>query len=211
MSNWKPTNGEQDEFDRVLDAALAKYTAAEPRAGLEERVLANLRGEQARVPDRVWWRWSAVAAVAAVAAVIVVVLALGLRSDKASRPIVVNHPSTSTEAPRERGTEIVSNAHSSGTRPARPSAARKPAVQPSPPVVAIALAPKLEQFPSPQPLSEQEKLLQNYVAQNAEQAVLLARARTEALRQDQLEEMTSFPTGDAAVDSEERNNGTTER
>jgi len=208
MSNWKPTNGEQDEFDRVLDAALAKYTAAEPRAGLEERVLANLRGEQARIPDRVWWRWTAVAAVAVV---IVVVLALSLRSDKASRPIVVNHPSTPTEAPRERETEIVSNAHSSGTRPARPSAARKPAVRPSPPEVAIARAPKLEQFPSPQPLSEQEKLLQNYVAQNAEQAVLLARARTEALRQDQLEEMTSFPTGDAAVDSEERNNGTTER
>ena len=208
MRNWKPTNGEQDEFDRVLDAALAKYTAAEPRAGLEERVLANLRGEQVRVPDRAWWRWSAVAAVAVV---IVVVLALSLRSDKASRPIVVNHPSTPTEAPRQRETEIVSNAHRSGTRPARPGTAREPAMQPSPPEVAIARAPKLEQFPSPQPLSEQERLLQNYVAQNPEQAVLLARARTEALRQDQLEEMNSFPTGDAAVDSEERNNGTTER
>jgi hypothetical protein len=208
MSNWKLTNGEQDEFDRVLDAALAKYTAAEPRAGLEERVLANLRAEEARVPDHAWWRWSAVATVAVV---IVVVLALSLKSDKASHPLVANHPSTPTQAPREQGTEIVSNAHGSGTRPSRPSTAPKPAMQPSPPEVAIARAPKLEQFPSPRPLSEQEKLLQNYVAQNAEQAVLLARARTEALRQDQLEEMNSFPTGDAALDWEERSNGTTER
>jgi len=202
------TNGKQDEFDRMLGAALAKYAAVEPRTGLEERVLANLRAEQARVPDHAWWRWSAIAAVAAV---IVVAMALSLRSDKPSHSVVANHPPTPIQASKERGTEIISTAHRSGTRPAPPSTARKPAMRPSPPEVAIAGAPKLEQFPSPQPLSEQEKLLQNYVAENPEQAVLLARARTEALRQDQLEEMNSFPSGDPARDSEERNHGTTER
>jgi hypothetical protein len=202
------TNGKQDEFDRMLDAALAKYAAVEPRTGLEERVLANLRAEQARVPDHAWWRWSAIAAVAAV---IVVAVALSLRSDKPSHPVVANHPPTPIQAPKKRGREIISIAHGSGTRPARPSTTRKPAMRPSPPEVAIARAPKLEQFPSPQPLSEQEKLLQNYVAGNPEQAVLLARARTEALRQDQLEEMNSFPAGDPARDSEQRNHGTTER
>ena len=202
------TNGKQDEFDRMLDAALAKYAAVETRTGLEERVLANLRAEQARVPDHAWWRWSAIAAVAAV---IVVAMALSLRSHKPSHPVVANHPPTPIQAPKERGTEILSIAHRSGTRPARPSTGRKPEIRPSPPEVAIARAPKLEQFPSPQPLSEQEKLLQNYVAENPQQAVLLARARTEALRQDQLEEMNSFPSGDPARDSEERNHGTTER
>ena len=202
------TNGKQNELDRMLDAALAKYAAVEPRTGLEDRVLANLRAEQAHVPDHAWWRWSAIAAVAAV---ILVVLALSLRRDKPSRPIVVNHPSTPIEVPKERATQTVSYAHGSGTRPARPSTARKPAMRSSPPEVAIASTPKLEQFPSPQPLSEQEKLLQNYVAQNPEQAVLLARARTEAVRQDQLEEMNSFPSGGPAVDSEERNDGTTEK
>ena len=200
-------NEKQDELDRMLDAALAKY-ASEPRAGLEERVLANLRNESARVPDRAWWRWSAIAAVAAV---IVTVLALSLRPDKPSRTVVVNHSSTPTKAPKDRGTEIVSNAHKNGTRPARPSTARKPAMRPPPPEVAIASAPRLDQFPSPQPLSEQEKILQNYVAQNPEQAVLLARARTEALRRDQLEELNSFPSGEPARDSEERTTGTTER
>jgi hypothetical protein len=208
MTNGKQANREQDELDRVLDAVLAKYAAAEPRDGLEERVLAHLRAERARVPDHAWWRWSAVAAVAAV---IVVVLALSLRSDKPSRPIVVNHPSTPTEAPKERGAEIVSNAHRSGILPLRSHARKRTVVRPSPPEVAVARSPKLEQFPSPQPLSEQEKLLCNYVAQNPEQAVLLARARTEALRQDRLEEINSFPSGGAVVDSEERNNGTTGR
>ena len=202
------TNGKQDEFDRMLDAALRKYAAVEPRTGFEERVLANLRAEQARVPDHAWWRWSAIAAVAAV---IVVAMALSLRSDKPSHPVVANHPATPIQAPKERGTEILSIAHRSGTRPARPTTTPKPAMRPSPPEVAMARAPKLEQFPSPQPLSEQEKLLQSYVAENPGQAVLLARARTEALRQDQLEEMNSFPSGDPARDSEERNYGTTER
>jgi hypothetical protein len=202
------TNGKQDEFDRMLDAALANYASVEPRTGLEERVLANLRAEQAHLPDHAWWRWSAIAAVAAV---IVVAMALSLRSDKPSHPVLANHPPTPIQAPKERGTEIISLAPGSGTRPARPSTARKPAMRPRPPEVAMARAPKLEQFPSPQPLSEQEKLLQNYIAENPEQAVLLARARTEALRQDQLEEMNSFPTGDPARDSEERNHGTTDR
>jgi hypothetical protein len=126
------TNGKQDEFDRMLDAALAKYAAVEPRTGLEERVLANLRAEQARVPDQAWWRWSAIAAVAAV---VVVAVALSLRSDKPSHPDVANHPPTPIEAAKERATGIISIAHRSGTRPARPSTARKPGMRPLPPEV----------------------------------------------------------------------------
>jgi len=78
----------------------------------------------------------------------------------------------------------------------------------------VAATPRLDRFPSPEPLSEQERLLRNYVAQYPEQAVRLARLRSEALRQDQLEEMNAFP-GDRAPDSEERtdgrNNDTTRR
>jgi hypothetical protein len=74
--------------------------------------------------------------------------------------------------------------------------------------IAIAPHPKLGQFPSPQPLSEQEKILQNYVAKYPEQAVLVARARSEELRRDQLEEMQTFPASDPTTDSEERNDTT---
>ena len=50
-------------------------------------------------------------------------------------------------------------------------------------------APKLEQFPSPQPLSEQEKILARYVNTYPEHAALIAQARTEELRRDSAEEM----------------------
>jgi len=60
----KQIEQKHDEFDDMLDAALAKYAAAEPRAGLDERVLANLRAERARVTERACWRWSIVAPLA---------------------------------------------------------------------------------------------------------------------------------------------------
>jgi hypothetical protein len=43
----------RNELDRVLDEALASYTACEPRAGLAGRVLARLESE--RRPRR--WTW----------------------------------------------------------------------------------------------------------------------------------------------------------
>ena len=81
---------EQGELDSALDAALAKYAAVEPRAGLEDRVLANLRIEQARMPVRAWWRWSVAGALAAV---VFVALALAWRPFKPSPASVENHSS----------------------------------------------------------------------------------------------------------------------
>ena len=76
-----------DRLDRMLEAALAKYAAAEPRPGLEDRVLANLRAERTRMPVHAWWRWS----VAAVLAVVIVAMALAWRSGKSSLPVVADH------------------------------------------------------------------------------------------------------------------------
>jgi hypothetical protein len=60
-------------------------------------------------------------------------------------------------------------------------------------------------------LSEQEKILMKYVARYPEQAVLVARAASEALRRDQLEEMKASASGVLAPDSAEPNNDMTER
>jgi len=49
--------------------------------------------------------------------------------------------------------------------------------------------PKLDQFPSPHPLSEQEEMLACYVAQFNDEAVIVARVRTEAMRLDREREM----------------------
>jgi hypothetical protein len=156
----------QSELDRVLDAALAKYTAVDPRAGLEERMLATLRAEQARVPERGWWHWIAAGALAAV---VVVALAVAWRSGRPHAPVIANHAPTPAPTVQQSGTRTVSNG---GALP-RAHARRLP-----PRVVAA--NPKLDQFPSPRPLSEQELLLVRYVHEFPEDAVLIAQAQAES-------------------------------
>jgi hypothetical protein len=192
-----------DPLDRELGAALARYAEVEPRAGLEVRVLANLRAERALRP-RSSWAWPRVTALAG-AALILVAVAVDLRiSGRETK--VVHHP------PLIRlGTEVATHKENLPAMP-NPVAARKRSGRSQRPLQRMVPAgPKLDVFPSPQPLSEQEKMLQYYVAGHPEQALLVARALTNALRPDQLKEMRPFPSGDRATDSIERNNDTTER
>jgi hypothetical protein len=186
----------RQQLDRELDVALAKYAAVEPRAGLEERILANLRNEQTKVSDHVWWRW----AIGIAAAAIVVAFALNSRSGRPSHSMVVAHkPETQMT---HQGASVAQARRHAPIRKTIAHSARSG--------TPAAANPKLDHFPSPRPLSEQEKILQNYVAKNPERAVLIARAVSEALRQDHLEEMKAFP-GDQAKDSEPPNNDTTDR
>ncbi|HEY3975056.1 MAG TPA: hypothetical protein VGM18_18765 [Candidatus Sulfotelmatobacter sp.] len=169
------------ELDRVLDAALADYAAVEPRAGLEERILANLRAEPMHVGGARWkWGWAA-----AVAGVALIVLTLSWL--QRPTPTVASHPSGARQSPPQSGTELSSRAAVEVPLRAheriRKTAARRF------PRTAVAGGPKLDVFPSPQPLTEQEKLLAGYVAEYPEHAVLLARAQAEDLRRDEKEEM----------------------
>ena len=70
----------EDELDRMLNAALAKYAAVEPRAGLEDRILAKLRADEEPSVGRAWWQWGLAGAVA----VIVIVGVLAWRSSRIS-------------------------------------------------------------------------------------------------------------------------------
>jgi|HubBroStandDraft_4_1064222.scaffolds.fasta_scaffold46819_3 hypothetical protein len=161
------TDEKQKELDRELDTALAKYAAVEPRVGLEERVLASLRAGQAQVPERVWWRWSVAGALAAI---IVVALALAWRSSRPHAPVIANHHPAPAASVEPSGTR----ASSSG------SAIPRTPVRRSPRKAEMAANPRLDQFPSPRALSEQEKLLVRYVHEFPEEAVLIAQAQAES-------------------------------
>ena len=166
-------NQERDDLDRLLDAALTKYSAVEPRKGLEERILANLEAERGRTVPHGWWRWGVVAAVA----VLLIALSFALRSGKVPTPTVVRQvqpPSTSSR-------EAETHASKRSPVPARSPHRTAHAVQTRP---AVAAAPKLDVFPSPEPLSEQEQLLAQYAAMYPKRAALLAEARMESLRRD---------------------------
>jgi hypothetical protein len=185
----KHENLNNDALDRELDAALAKFTAGEPRAGLEDRILANLRAQQAQVTERPWWRWPASAALTAA---IVVTLFLAWRLETPVQKIASN-PSATKQIDGHAGTQT--NRGASGTtqpvtgseRRLKPRAVRHSVRVPSP-------APKLDQFPSPQPLSEQERILARYIANFPEQAALVAQARADLRRRDAAEEIDDhFP------------------
>ena len=187
--NWQTHN----EIDRALDLALAKYAAAEPRTGLEERVLASLQAEREHARDRAWWRWGVVAVFATIVLVVLGLARITLRP----APAITRRPPSVASSAESTTPQIAS------TRPpARGSAAKAVAHRSRP---AAPANPKLDQFPSPQPLSDQERILANYVEANPNHAVLLARARTEALLRDQIEETRSYSQDDGALKADDQN------
>jgi len=201
------TDKKRDELDSMLDAALVKYAAVEPRAGLEERVLAHLREEQTRGADRGLWRWGLAAAVVAV---FVVAVAVAWRSGKPSQPVIANHASVVMPSPKAPAVVVDARNEKGAVRPRNRAAVHRSAHS-SASAAVVAAVPKLDQFPSPQPLSEQEKILASYVEKYPEHAALMARAFIGAVRPDQLKEVPAFPSGDETADSQDQNNDMRER
>lgn len=191
MDEQKSKNAEplDADLDRTLDAALAKYATVEPRAGLEGRILANLRAERSRAPERSWWAWGLAAAAAAV---FVVAIVLALRPGKALKPVIADHhsvpvqPAGKPEQPSAREEHAAVTLH-------KPSHQRRSRPQTSESQVVAARVPKLDQFPSPRPLTEQEKLALEYVQSSPEQAALIARAQVAEAREQELERSAAEP------------------
>jgi hypothetical protein len=163
-----------------LDAALKQYGKAEPRAGLEGRMLASLRAEKERpVERRSWWP-----AVVAVAAIVVVggVIFLGREHLGANKEIatvqapVVHQPQSSVTSEHKPTMKIISVAPET-----RKSARHRQSVH------VVETEPRLEQFPAPRPLSEQERMLARYVEERPQEAKLVAQAQAALLGQDLLE------------------------
>ena len=68
----------------------------------------------------------------------------------------------------------------------------------------MASSPRMPEFPSPAPLTEQEKILAQYVAKYPEHAALIAEARTEELHRDE-EEMAEPMISDDSSEKETDN------
>ena len=174
--NPKPsrTDGPDDDLDRVLDSALAIYATVEAREGLEERVLANLLAKKSRRYQTVW-AWGFASAILAL-----LIITGAWYSRRQVQPSIADH----VDAPRVLKPAVLRDTHADvgrNTNRFRIRTTRHLAVPP--------LNPKLEQFPSPQPLSEQEKILAMYINLDPEHAALIAEARMETLRQDDAEKM----------------------
>ena len=161
-----------DEVDRLLDATLAKYATAEPRPGLEERILANLRAEQTKSPRHAWWHWSLVATSAIV---LIAVVAVALRWSRPSNPPIVNRIPVVTQSQPQKRELAQQSTLKPATRKARPRSVMRSSQEPN----AVADVPKLDRFSSPQPLSAEEAALAQYVTNFPKEARFVAEAQEE--------------------------------
>lgn len=156
---------ELQNFDRWLDGTLAELGEAEPRRGLESRVLANLRAEQTQMRTR---RFRGALAIATATVVICVLWLGGLgvhnqqtqltNSDRAVIAPIVPIP-TQSDAPKPANRRPSHNRRAERTQ-------RKANQQES--------TPRLDQFPSPRHLSPQEGMLITYLREAPRTEIIAA-------------------------------------
>jgi len=145
-----------ENFDRWLDTALRARVEAEPRMGLEERVLARLGTEHPRTT----FSWMPL--LAAAAAVLAVSAALIVSYSSRQKPLITTVPPVAptpqiTEAPRIRRSSSASNAERTGRVPARQIArAKAPGVRRTADEQGL---PRLTAFPASVTPTEQERML----------------------------------------------------
>ncbi len=136
---------EKDQhLDAMLDSLLADYSSAEPRPGFETRILATVRSQ--RQKRKLTLGWIFAGGLATASAVIAITLS---QRTLPELPAIIT---TATPVPAIVRPEV-EVVHS--TTRIKPRAAQAP----TPEVAEV----KQEVFPSPTPLTEQEKLLLQYL------------------------------------------------
>lgn len=174
---------DKDQFDDLVDGALKRYGAVEPRPGLEGRVLARLAGES----HTNWlrpWTW---ASAAAFACLLTVVVWIGLVGSKQPPHISAHAAKVTTKENRLETAEVPPQIEK--TRRTGKHEVRKIRLQ------LANTTPRLEQFPSPRPLSEQEKLLVAYASEYPKQAAEVAQEQDR--RDKELQAMYPVPAPDS--------------
>jgi hypothetical protein len=104
-------NNERDrKLDQWLDEALSKYSAAEPRFGLEQRVLNRVHGEE-QVRARRWnvWRWMpAFAAIAAALTIGVAIRPVAHKQAPATEVLATINKEADTNLPKQKVEDDIS-------------------------------------------------------------------------------------------------------
>jgi hypothetical protein len=156
------------ELDEILDAGLKAYSAVEPRQGLERRVLEHVH----RRRRFVWWQWLAVV-------VPVLACAVGLLVWRPSEPVQTR-----------RATSVETSLDAAGTS----ARATIPAVRRVVVVRRVRRLPKRAQFPTPAPLTREERALLEFVQRSPKEAAeLLGENRDSEIRPIQIEAISIPP------------------
>jgi len=152
---------DNDRFDQWLDSALKEYGNAEPRAGLEGRIMANLEPRSRSFVRRGW-----TFAIASIAACAVFFTVSRIESPRPTPIDLVPVPSSISESVVQ-----MSNANSfpSAKRTALPKVRRRTRS-----AARLSATRRLDHFPSPRPLTDRELALAKYAQNFPKEAGLIA-------------------------------------
>lgn len=168
------------DLNQWLESTLGQCGKAEPRSGLENRILASLQAERSRRASRRSWWWT-IATTAAFAAIVAAVW-VG-ESGRVRKPVKTAGTST-TPSEEFRGSiqpvPAPRVAHPAKGFPASQVAGRTPVNRGALRDLAASSAPKLEQFPSPRNLSGEELLLVRRLNEQSDNEALLQATATRA-------------------------------
>ena len=184
MADQEKDRQMETRMDDMLDSLLANYSSAEPRPGLETRILANLRDAEGREAGRGWWSFRWLWAGAAVAALIVgglLVIGKGKRHVAPPTHTVVRtgqpavqqrvNQQPSVKQPAVQEPLVQSSIPKIGATPAIHHRHRTPAPRPQQNAT-LAWSQRPAVFPTPTPLSEQERLLLQYYRRTPREEVI---------------------------------------
>ena len=155
----------QMQIDEMLDSLLAAYSSVEPRPGLETRILANLRNGESRAVSPGWWNFKWLWAGAVVTAIIVAAVLMSGRRHVAQPTKTV----VQSGQPVPRQPVVQSSSTAAATAISR---RRKTFVEPRQQNATLALSERPAIFPTPVPLSEQERLMFSYLESTPREVVI---------------------------------------
>ena len=152
----------QDDVDKLIDGGLSEYCcAAEPLAGLEQRILSGVRAAETARRRRWLWEPVIITATAAVALMLV---------ERKSQPVPVAHVAIPpASAPAGPPTILIPNV----SQPGRPRIARARHA-PAPRQL-----PKRKLFPTVTPLAAEERLLMLLAQRHPEELLIRPRGEIE--------------------------------
>jgi hypothetical protein len=180
LKNFCLRASENDALDRTLDGALEKYSAVDPYPGIEDRILANLQAKSKHSPQSAWGNWNLLwRAAVGIAAVVAVAATLMLRTNTKHAPKFTLNPVTESSNAKQPRLQIAPAGVNLelASVPALLSHNAKKLLYPK---ASVEASPRLDQFPSPRPLTNEEHLLLRYVQKFPEDAVTIARVQTES-------------------------------
>lgn len=163
------------QMDEMLDALLAAYSSAEPRPGLETRILAGLRDASGREASPTSWNFRWLWAGAAVAAVVLVFVALVFRTVEKPHPLkTATHDRDAQQRDQASKPALASSFAPAATRRAtvQRSAGKREGQNANRQDAEAAIASRPAIFPTPVPLSEQERLMFTYLANTPREVVV---------------------------------------